>query len=162
MYMKLLLSLLLLNSALFAKEIKNLTQDHIYKVGESVLDFTLQSQHDRLLSLKPTTKYLWITYDKLSTRKQNLFVAKRKGFLEKTQSILIADMSVAPSGIFTFFIHPRMKRFPHQLLYSFDINLSKSFPYKENHITIMKLKNKVVKEIVFINSEEDLEKMFDK
>jgi hypothetical protein len=158
--MKFLLALLLLSSTLFAKEIKNPVQDHIYKVGETVLDFTLQSQHGQQFSLKPTTKYLWITYDKLSTRKQNVFVAQRKGFLEKTHSLLIADMSVAPKGIFNFFIHPKMKRFRHPLLYSFDVNLSKTFPYKENHITIMKLKKKKVEEIVFINSEEGLKKLF--
>ncbi len=145
-----------------AKPIKNQAQDHIYRVGETVLDFTLQSQHGRLLSLQPTTRYLWITYDKISTRTQNLFVANRRGFLQKSNSILIADMSVAPNGIFTFFIDPQMKLFPHQLLYSFDLKLSKSFPYKENHITIMELDNKKVKKIVFVKSKEELKAMFDK
>lgn len=158
--MKFILTLVLSALSLFALEMKNPVQDHIYKVGESVLDFTLKTQHNQISKLTHETSYIFITYDKISTRTQNIFVSSHPSFLKETHTLLIVDVSVVPSGIFSFFVHPRMKRNRHPLIYSFDKNLSKTFPYKENHITIMRLKNKIVKEIVFVNSEKKLKEMF--
>ena len=159
--MKPLVLLLLTIFPLSAVEITNPTQNHIYTVGEKVLDFKLLSQHDKAYELKDRTQYIFITYDKLSTRLQNRFILKHPHFLEYTQSMLVVDISVIPSAIFFLFVNPRMKDIPLPLLYSDDIKLSKMFPYKEGHISIMKVKNKVVEEIVFVKSEEALSDLFE-
>ena len=158
--MKQLLYILLTILPLTAVEIVNPVQDHIYKVGEKVLDFKLLSQYERAYALSDKTQYIFITYDKLSTRLQNIFITQRPHFLEYTQSMLIVDTSVIPGAIFTLFVNPKMRRIPLPLLYSDDINFSKMFPYKENHISIVKLQDKIVKKIVYIKSEEELKELF--
>lgn len=158
--MKQLLYILLIVLPLLAVEIVNPVQDHIYKTGEKVLDFRLLSQYEKPYTLSKRTQYLFITYDKLSTRLQNIFITQRPHFLEYTQSMLIVDTSVIPGAIFSLFVNPKMRRIPLPLLYSDDINFSKMFPYKENHITILELKNKRVEKIVYIKDEEALKELF--
>lgn len=159
--MRSLLLFIFLTFTLSAIEIVNPLQKHIYKVGETVLDFKLKSQYKKSYKLSKRTQYIFITYDKLSTRLQNIFITQRPHFLEYTQSMLIVDTSVIPGAIFYLFVNPKMRRIPLPLLYSDDINFSKMFPYKENHISIMKLKNKVVEDIVFVKSEKELQDLFE-
>jgi len=159
--MRSLLLLLLSTISLSAIEIVNPVQKHIYAVGEKVLEFELQSQYKKRYKLTNRTQYIFITYDKLSTRLQNIFISNRPHFLEYTQSMLIVDTSVIPSAIFYLFVNPKMRRVPLPLLYSDDIKFSKMFPYKENHISIMKLKNKIVEDIIFIDNEEELKELFE-
>jgi len=159
--MRSLLLLILFTLSLSAIEIINPLQKHIYKVGETVLDFKLKSQYKKTYKFSDKTQYIFITYDKLSTRLQNIFITKRPHFLHYTQSMLLVDTSVIPGAIFYFFVNPKMRRIPLPLLYSDDINFSKMFPYKENHISIMKLKNKVVEEIIFVKSEKELQELFE-
>jgi len=159
--MRALLLLILTIFTLTAVEINNPIQNHIYKVGEKVLDFELKSQYEKPYKLSDMTQYIFITYDKQSTRLQNIFITKRPHFLEYTQSQLIVDISVIPGAIFTLFVNPKMRRIPLPLLYSDEIKFSKMFPYKENHITIMKIKNRVIEKIMFVKSEAELQEIFE-
>lgn len=162
--MKRLLALLLITLPLCADPVKNPIQSHIYVAGETLKPFELQSQHGAKQRLNDSTEYILITYDKLSTYTQNEFIVSQGGerFLKEHRTLLIVDVSVIPSGIRMLFVEPKLRRTQHSLLLSYDVNFSKMFPYKENHIAVMRVEKRKVKEIMFARSKEDLKKIFAK
>jgi len=162
--MKLLLSFFLICVTVNAESIANSTKNHIYEVGDRIIPFTLLSQHNKKAWIDNTTQTILITYDKGSTALQNRFVIAKGGekFLKGTNSLLIVDVSVIPFGIRSLFVLPKLKSFKHPLLLSYDENFSKMFPYKDEHIAIVKIEKRIVKEIFYCNNEKCLEEVFKK
>ena len=162
--MKLLLSFFLICITVNAESIANSTKNHIYEVGDRIIPFTLLDQHDRKFWIDNKTKLLIVTYDKGSTALQNRFLAKKGNtpYLEDQAALLIVDVSVIPFGIRSLFVLPKLKSFKHPLLLSYDENFSKMFPYKDEHIAIVKVEKRIVKEIFYCNNEKCLEEVFKK
>ncbi len=73
---------------------------------------------------------------------------------------LIVDTSQIPSGIFSLFVHPRMKKYKHPILLSFDEKFNITLPFKKDMITLLYIKDSKVEKIIYIKDIDDLEKTF--
>ncbi len=141
--MKKLLLLFILPLYLFAQTLQ---------VGNEVVIKKIMSQHDKEYTLIKNGKWV-ITWDKITTRTANKFFANN---LMAKDTNMIVDVSQAPLGIFEMFILPDMRHYKHPILLSYDEIYNVTLPYKENHITILHIKNKSVKKIEFVKTKAEL------
>ncbi|MCD6259941.1 MAG: hypothetical protein J7J31_10120 [Helicobacteraceae bacterium] len=125
------------------------------EVGEKVQSVYLTSQHDQKIKL--TENGFWIIgWDKETTALANEYFYKHK--IKKDQNMLV-DVSQIPSGIFSMFVAPKMKRYSHPILLSYDEAYNLTLPYKDRYVTLLSLKDAKIEAIYFVDTLEELEKL---
>lgn len=116
---------------------------------------TLTSQHGKEIKLD---NGIWVVaWDKESTFIANEYF-KNHGMLENT--FIIVDTSQVPSGIMKLFVKPSMQKYQHAILLSFDTAYNRSLPYKEGSLSVLTIKDKTLKSVVFIETSKELKKFF--
>ncbi|MDY0116062.1 MAG: hypothetical protein RBR59_00620 [Sulfurimonadaceae bacterium] len=116
---------------------------------------TLVSQHEQEFTLRDG---IWIvTWDKESTYIANEYF---KNYGMRDDVSMIVDTSQVPSGIFKLFVKPNMKRYKHAILLSFDVMYNRTLPYKEGYLSVLTVQDKTLKEVVFVQTEAELEEFF--
>ncbi len=125
------------------------------EVGEKVQSVALTSQHDQ--EIKLTENGFWIIgWDKETTALANEYFYKHT---MKTDQNMIVDVSQIPSGIFSMFVAPKMQRFSHPILLSYDEAYNLTLPYKDGYVTLLKLQDATIEAIYFVETQEELEKL---
>ncbi|NEW61049.1 hypothetical protein GSY74_07100 [Sulfurovum sp. bin170] len=126
-------------------------------INTTVEPFTLNDQFGVEHNIQIRPKILICSFGK-STGKliSRYFDAQDKDYIRKHDIELMADVSGVPSLLRKTIIVPKMKKYSFDILLSDDKNFSKQFPAKEDSLTILKLENGVVKEIIFASDEDEL------
>ncbi len=128
------------------------------QINDKVTPIILKSQHNK--EQKLLSNGIWIiTFDKKRAKITNDFFGNTK--IPKDIN-LIMDTTRIPSFLFNLFVLPRIKKHNHQILLSHDEKYNSILPYKEDHLTILHIENKIVKRIKYIKTKEELEKFFQK
>jgi len=122
------------------------------QVGDAAQPIELVSQHEKKIFLAKDGVWV-VTWDKQSTALANRYFEKY-GINAQTQ--MLVDVSQVPSGILTLFVLPRMREYAHQILLSHEEAYNLTLPYKENALTVLRLKNAKVEQIDFAQDEEHL------
>ena len=116
----------------------------MFKVGDNVIVKAIKDQYDKGHTVGKEERWV-ITWDKMTTRHANTFFEQHPAFMENNSTALIVDVSRTPSGIMTLFVLPKMQSYDHPILLSHDETYNRTFPYKQEHITVLFLDNKTVK-----------------
>lgn len=125
----------------------------ILELSQRVDLVKLESQHGKMHRL--IENGIWvIAWDKESTALANTYFSKTK---MRDDINLIVDTSAIPSGIFSLFVHPRMKKFKHPILFSFDKNYNLTLPYREDSLTLLHIEESKVTKIEFVETQKELE-----
>lgn len=126
------------------------------KVGDSVNPIKLKSQYNKEYTL--VKDGIWIiTWDKATTRVANQYFDEHK---MPENLNLIVDTSEIPSLLFSLFAKPRMKRYRHPILISFDVKYNLTLPFKEDMLTLLYIKDSKIKKILYIKDIDELEETF--
>ncbi|SFV59788.1 FAD/FMN-containing dehydrogenases [hydrothermal vent metagenome] len=121
--------------------------------------FTLNDQFGKEHTLEKMPKLLICSFGKdTGVLISNYFNAQDSDYLEKHDIKLMADVSSVPSLLRKTFILPKMKKYSFEVLISTDSKFSELFPKEEDKLTVLKLENGVVKEIVYVANEAELKK----
>ncbi len=114
------------------------------QVGERIEPRTLADQFD--VNHTIGSEALWaIGWDRETTQMLNDYF---KTHPMKACAMLV-DVSQVPSGIFSIFVKPRMQRYSHPILLSFDTAFNLSLPYEEGSITLMWIKDGRISRIAY-------------
>ena len=125
------------------------------QVGDKVKQIRLKSQHDKEYTL--TDNGIWVvTWDKATTKIANQYFDEHK---MPDYINLIVDTSGIPSGIFSLFARPKMKKYKHPILLSFDKNYNLTLPFKADMLTLLYIENTKVQKIIYIKDLQELEKV---
>ncbi|SFV51695.1 hypothetical protein MNB_SV-12-1467 [hydrothermal vent metagenome] len=126
-------------------------------INTTIEPFTLNDQFgvEHKIQVKP--KILICSFGK-STGKliSSYFDELGSDYLRIHDIELIADVSGVPLLLRKTIIVPKMKKYSFEILLSDNKKFSKQFPEKEDNLTILKLENGVVKEILFASDEDEL------
>jgi hypothetical protein len=122
------------------------------QITDSVNAVTLKTQHEKSIALLKDGVWV-IAWDKETTRVANGYFEKYP--MKKNEQLLI-DVSQVPSGILSLFVLPRMRGYKHEILLSYDELYNQTLPYKENSVTILRLKDAKVQSIDVAIEEEEL------
>lgn len=123
------------------------------QVGERINAVTLNSQHEHKTLLMQDGVWV-IGWDKETTKVANIYFEKHG--MKQSEQLLI-DVSQVPSGILNLFILPRMRGYKHEILLAHDELYNQTLPYKENAVTVLRLKDAKIQSIEFAMDEEALE-----
>ncbi len=147
--MKQLITILLLTLMLVANE---------YKTGEKIEPINLKDQFDKEHNITNLPRTIIIAFEKESSYIFNKYMKdKNENFLNKNDMVFLADISQMPSFITTTFAIPKMKNLqPHPVLLINEENTAFRYPYKEDKLTIIKVKNNAVLSIDFASNLKEL------
>ncbi|RUM69214.1 MAG: hypothetical protein DSZ07_05165 [Sulfurovum sp.] len=125
--------------------------------NSTIEPFRLNDQFGEEHRLEQMPKLLICSFGKETGKLiSNYFNAQDANYLTKHNIKLIADVSSVPSLLRGTFILPKMKKYSFEILISTESKFSEQFPREEDKLTLLKLENGVVQEIVFVADEAGL------
>ncbi len=130
-----------------------------YTIGQSVIALDLEDQFGKKSTLRVMPKTLIMVFEKGTSAIANDYLAmQEKGYLEKNNAGLIADISQMPNFVAESFALPKMRKYPHTVLLIRDEEQGLQFQGEEEKITVMKFQDNVLTKIEFISSALELKK----
>ncbi|NPA58920.1 MAG: hypothetical protein GXO30_00425, partial [Epsilonproteobacteria bacterium] len=126
----------------------------------SKIEFTLPDQFDNSHSLKDDTKTLILSFAKATGHTIKAFLnAQPKDYLPSRDAMFVADISPMPTIIRNTFALPDLKKSAFSVLLIYDEDIAKQIKDedKKDKIIIVKLQNKQIKSIDYIETEKELE-----
>jgi hypothetical protein len=156
---KLIFGLLL--SLLFTlPSLGNSSTEQGYKMIEqnsTVTPFTLNDQFGKEHHVEQMPKLLICSFGKETGKLiSNYFNAQDANYLTTHEIKIIADISGVPSLLRSTFILPKMKKYSFEILIATESDFSEQFPQKEDELTVLKIENGTVQEVLFIADEAQL------
>ena len=148
MYKKLLLTLIFTVS-MFAS----------MQVGSEFENFKIKNQFDKEYSITPKTKKVIFVFSKANGHiVKDYLSSKEPDFLEKKDTLFVADVSAMPSFI-AWFVLPGLKDNKYSIIVLKDDDISKKYKNETNQdkITVVYLDNKKITDIKYFSSKEELE-----
>ena len=158
----LILSVMFLGCSSKATEDKNIVPNLV--VGKTLSSITLNDQFEKSHTVSPDTYKIVFAFAKDSAHICNdFFKTQKPTYLSEHHTAFIADVSAAPSLIRSMFIMPGLKDLKHTVLLLEDKNIAA--PYKKgldiNKIVVVYILNKEIKEIKFISTSQELQKLIE-
>ena len=130
------------------------------KIDDKISTFSLPNQFDKIHTIGSEASYIIVTFEKESANLVSDFLlSKDSNFLSKNHAVFINDISCVPSVIVKMFTIPKMREYKYDILLIYKEN-SKKFLEEENKITIYFIENSFVKDVKFISTKYELEKIF--
>jgi hypothetical protein len=130
----------------------------------SHIDFTLPDQFDKPHTLSDETGRLVFVFSKATGHTVKEYLKTQPAdYLEKRDTLFVADISPMPTVIRNTFALPDFKKSPFSVLLIYDKNFAKALKDEKGaeKITVITLKNRVITEVKYIESEEEFKKLLD-
>jgi hypothetical protein len=125
--------------------------------NSTVEPFTLNDQFGKEHRLEQMPKLLICSFGKETGKLiSNYFNSQDSNYLTTHEIKIIADVSGVPSLLRSTFILPKMKKYSFEILISTESSFSEQFPQKEDELTILKIEDSTVKEVLFVADEAKL------
>ena len=138
---QLLLISLLFTGSLFAD----------FKVGDKLPEIKLLDQFEQEFKVEDKDTLLIMAFEKdLSVEVNEYLKQQPKSFLSTHNAKYISDISTMPSFITSMFAMPKMKKYPFSVMLIND-DFGKQFNSVAGKITMYKLKNNKIEEIIFLS-----------
>jgi len=150
----LLLPLLLTLASFGESDIKG---DRMIEQNSTIAPFTLNDQFGVEHTIDDMPRIVICSFGKESGKLiSSYFNAKSADYLIDYSILLMADVSGVPSLLRKTIIVPKMKKYTFNILLSTQSEFMKQFPKQEDSLTLLKIDNAGVKEILFVNDEAGL------
>lgn len=130
------------------------------KIDDKISSFSLPNQFDKIHTINGETSKIIVTSEKENIELINDFLSsKNSDFLDKNHTVFIDNISKVSSLIVKMFIIPKLRECNYDILLIHNES-SKRFLEKENKISVYIIENAKVKDIKYISSKKELERVF--
>jgi len=146
--MKIIVLLLTLSVAIFAK----------MEISKEIENFNILNQFEKNITITNDTKKLIFVFTKANGHiVKNYLSTKSDNFLDKQNTIFVADVSAMPS-IIAWFVLPKLKDNKFSIAVLKDDEISKKYKSEENEekIVLVYLNKKIITDIRYLTTEEEL------
>ena len=129
------------------------------KIGSAMKIFTLKDQFDKKHKLLPSTKKLIFVATKATGHLVKGYLNKKPiDYLQKRDTLFVADVSKMPSIIYKMFALPDLQKHKYPILIIEDEKIGKEYKSKNNSdkVMIVTLDNLIVKSVEYITNKTDL------
>lgn len=131
-----------------------------FKVGDKIESFKLPDQFENSITFNSEIKILIVVFEKDTSTIVNEFLKERdREFLKINSAIFVADISAMPSFVATMFALPKMRKYPYSVALIYD-KFGEQFNMQAKSITVYRLKNSKIEDILYLKSLKELEKIF--
>jgi hypothetical protein len=129
------------------------------KIDDKISNFSLPNQFDKIHTINDEISIIIIAFQKEDAKLVNDFLSvKRSDFLENKHAVFINNISRSSSIIVKLFTIPELRDYKYNVLLIYNEN-SKRFLEQEGKITVYLIKDGIVKDIRYISSQEELERV---
>lgn len=136
--------------SLIANEVKTDTKLRVFVLADQFGAYHTVDRH---------VKTIIVSSQKDISAEINSFLASKSStYLKDRDAVYIANISKMPAIITKMFAMPKLKEFKHKILLIND-ETDKRFTTKDEKITVYKLQDSVVKNILYLNTIEEVEKL---
>ena len=130
------------------------------KIDDKISSFSLPNQFDKIHTIDGEISKIIVTSEKENVELINDFLSsKDSDFLDKNHTVFIDNISKVSSLIVKMFIIPKLREYNYDILLIHNES-SKRFLEKENKISVYIIENAKVKDIKYISSKKELERVF--
>ena len=130
------------------------------KIDDKISSFSLPNQFDKIHTINDKTSKIIVTSQKENVELVNDFLSsKDSDFLDKNATVFIDNISNVSSLIVKMFVIPKLREYNYDILLIHNEN-SKKFLEKEHKVSVYIIKDAKVKDIKYISSKEELERVF--
>jgi len=137
--------------------------DRMIERNSSIESFKLNDQFGKEHNLEQMPKFLICSFGKESGKLiSSYFNAQESDYLTTHNIKLMADVSGVPSLLRKTIIFPKMKKYSFEILVSTESAFMKQFPQQEDSLTVLKLDNGTVSEVLFVSDEAGLKEAIEK
>jgi hypothetical protein len=137
---KIIIAIVLFSSILFSKDVK---------VGSYLPCESCKNQFDQTIIVDKKTKMLIVCFTQEQDEIVNQFLQDNKNFLKKYKAYYIRDLSSVPTFVVSMFIKPNYKSLDYDVGLILDESKALKLPKQDNKITIIYLRKKKVRKILF-------------
>ena len=131
-----------------------------FTVEDRMFKFSLPNQFDKMETVDKTIKTIIVSFEKGTGADINDYLAsKESDFLQKNNTVFIANISGMPSLVTKLFAMPAMQSYKHNVLLIYS-KRDKRFLQKEGKSTVYKLKDGVVQSVTYVESDEEINNIF--
>jgi len=142
----------------------SLSQSDYDKEGNSMIEqnttispFTLDDQFGKTHTIDKMPRLLICSFGKETGQLiSSYFNTKLEEYLALHDIKLMADVSGIPSLLRKTIILPKMKKYNFEILLSTESKFSKNFPRQEDKLTVLKIQDHTVIDILFVADEKEL------
>lgn len=126
-------------------------------------NYSYETPEGRPMKIPHETKLIIVGFEKDTGATVNDFLnTKNKYYLQKNKAIFIADIHAMPSVITKMFALPKMKKYKHLIYLHYGKEFQKNTPYKDDKITILRVKDRKIFDISFISTPKELQAAIEK
>lgn len=130
------------------------------KIDDKISSFSLPNQFDKIHTINNEISKIIVTFEKDDVDLVNDFLSsKNNDFLDKNHAVFINNISKTSSLIVKMLIIPELRDYDYDILLIHNEN-SKKFLEKKNKISVYIIENSKVKNIKYISTKEELERVF--
>ncbi len=119
------------------------------KVGSYLPFEYCKNQFEQSIIVDKKTKMLIIAFSQEKGELINEFLQKNKNFLKKHKAYYLRDVSNVPTFVLSMFIKPKFKSYDYELGLICDEKNASLLPKKDDNITIIYLRKKKIRKILF-------------
>lgn len=112
---------------------------------------TFNSQFNKSVKITEQTKEIIISFTKESGKSVKDFLEKNKGYLSKNNTVYLVDASQVPTIAKFLFFMPSLKKLDFDVGLIEDRRKAKKLPRQKGKVTRIKLKNKIIMSIDFLD-----------
>ena len=130
------------------------------KIDDKISTFSLPNQFDKIHTVSSEVSIIIVAFEKESLNLVNDFLSSKSiDFLDLNNAIFINDISSVPSVVIKMFTIPKMRDYKYDILLIYKEN-SKKFLEEESKITVYSLEKGFVKDVKYISTKYELERIF--
>jgi len=130
------------------------------KIDDKISSFSLPNQFDKIHTINGEISKIIVSFQRDDINLINDFLSsKNSDFLDKNNTVFIDNISKVSSLIVKMFIIPKLREYHYDILLIYN-ETSKKFLEQENKISVYLIENGTVKDIKYISTKEELERVF--
>jgi len=118
-------------------------------INSNLSNLKIEDQFEKTLPITKNTKQIIIAFSKDKGKAFNEFLTKHPNYLKSQNALFFVDISSIPSLIVKLFIVPKFQTFPYKIGLIKEKVFAKKLPKKEGMLTILYLKNFIIKKIEY-------------
>ena len=138
-----------MKALLFTVLLAGLTFGATIKVTDNLASLKVKDQFDKPMVVTNDTKKIIIAFSKEKGAEVKKYLDNNPNYLKEQNALYFADVSAAPSFVTSLFMMPKFKDYPFSMGVIRDEDLAAKFPYQEEKLTIISLKDSVVTAVEF-------------
>lgn len=126
-------------------------------------EFKYETPQGNGIKIPKDVKLIIVSFEKDTGALVNEYLnAQNPDYLQKHNSVFIADIHKMPGVITNMFAIPKLKKYKHPIYINYNEKFEQFVMAKEEKVTLLHIENSIIKKISFIETKDELKAAIEK